>query len=117
VRFAATIGSNCELIHSHDERSPRSGIACTKTASSLSFTLRALAQDSGGRAFSPDDATQLGGIYETIAAEIANHYVLAYVPSTSHVDGSFRHVSVRVGSRGDAQARTRRGYYAAPERR
>ena len=84
--------------------------------SEADYTLRAMAHDSGGRAFSPADATQLGGIYDVIAAEIANHYVLAYVPSTSQGGDGFRHVSVSVGTRADAQARTRRGYYAAQER-
>ena len=80
------------------------------------FTLKALAQDSGGLAFSPKSADELGGIYDKIAAEIAHQYVLAYEPGTRASDGALRPVSVRVPSRPRAEVRTRRGYYATQNR-
>jgi Ca-activated chloride channel family protein len=81
--------------------------------SEAEFTLKALAHDSGGRAFTTDNAAQLASIYDTIATEMAHQYVLGYVPHSSALDRTFREVSVRVGSPGPAQVRTRRGYYAA----
>lgn len=78
------------------------------------FTLKALAKDSGGRAFSVDAVAQLPGVYQTIAAEIANQYVLGYIPRSRPAPGDFQQLSVRLTSRSDAQeVRTRRGYYAA----
>jgi Ca-activated chloride channel family protein len=77
------------------------------------FTLKALAQDSGGRIFAAEGAAQLAGIYDAIASEMAHQYVLGYVPQNPASDRTFRHVNVRVGSPGPAQVRTRRGYYAA----
>lgn len=78
------------------------------------FTLKALAKDSGGRAFSINTVTQLQGVYEVIAADIAHQYVLGYVPQSSHEDRTLKQLSVRVASRTPArEVRTRRGYYAA----
>jgi len=76
------------------------------------FTLRALAQDSGGRMFSADRAEQLTGVYDAIAAEIAHQYVLAFVPARRPADAGFRQLNVRVAHVRAAEVRTRRGYYA-----
>lgn len=80
------------------------------------FTLKALAQDSGGLAFVPKTAEELAAIYDRIAVEIAHQYLLAYVPANPPSDGSFRPVSVRLALQVSGEVRTRRGYYATRRR-
>jgi hypothetical protein len=74
------------------------------------FSMRQLAEDSGGRAFTPADMKGVGPVYDAIAAELGQQYWLAYAPAPSEKYG-FRRVSVRVESRGGLRVRTRSGYY------
>jgi len=73
------------------------------------YSLKALAQDTGGRAFFPKAAAELKGIYDRIAEELGNQYALGYVPTNARRDGAYRHVAVQVLA-GDARPRTRTGY-------
>jgi Ca-activated chloride channel family protein len=57
------------------------------------------------------DASQLGAIYQKIADELANQYVLAYTPSNKKHDGTWRSIVVKV-NRPETDARTRSGYFA-----
>jgi Ca-activated chloride channel homolog len=73
--------------------------------------LRTLAQESGGRLFTPHTARELPAIYEAIAEELSHQYVIGYLPSQG-ADGTFRRISVGVLQPGVGVARTRAGYYA-----
>jgi VWFA-related protein len=75
------------------------------------FAMRALAQDSGGRLFTPQSATELHAIYDTIAQELGTQYLLGYVPARAAGDREFRRITVVVSGR-ELTARTRAGYYA-----
>jgi Ca-activated chloride channel homolog len=75
------------------------------------FVLRQLAQETGGRAFFPKQASELPRIYEQISDELAAQYSLAYTPRNPRRDGAWRRVVVRV-SRPNLVARTKQGYYA-----
>jgi len=75
------------------------------------FVLRQLAQETGGRAFFPENVAQLPAIYDQISEELANQYALGYTSSNPRRDGLWRRIVVRV-SRDGAQARTKQGYYA-----
>lgn len=75
------------------------------------FTLRHLAEDTGGRAFFPQRAEDLAGIYGVIANELASQYVLGYSSTNQKRDGAWRQLTVKI-NRGGAAARTKRGYYA-----
>lgn len=75
------------------------------------FGLRMLSQSSGGRIFFADDATELPAIYDQIADELANQYVIGYVSKNTMRDGTWREVAVRAAREG-ATARTRTGYFA-----
>jgi len=75
------------------------------------FVLRQLAQETGGRAFFPQRAEDLAGIYGVIADELSSQYTLGYAPSNQRRDGAWRRVTVQVNRQG-ASARTKRGYYA-----
>jgi Ca-activated chloride channel homolog len=77
--------------------------------------LKEIAEASGGLAFFPENVEDVHSICEQVAHDIRNQYTLAYYPSNSHRDGSFRAVSVSVippRGRGKLVARTRNGYYA-----
>jgi Ca-activated chloride channel homolog len=81
------------------------------------YGMRALAQDTGGRAFFPKKPAELKAIYDGIAEELGHQYALGYVPTDARRDGAWRRVAVQVLA-GDAHPRTRAGYFAAaPDRR
>jgi Ca-activated chloride channel family protein len=76
------------------------------------YAMKALAQESGARAFFPADIKELAGVYTVIAEELANQYLLGYSSSNGRADGTYRRVAVRV-DRSGARTRTRTGYFAA----
>lgn len=77
------------------------------------YAMKAVAQETGARAFFPADIKELTGVYGTIADELANQYLLGYASGNPRIDGSYRRVVVRVDRPG-ARTRTRAGYFAAP---
>jgi Ca-activated chloride channel family protein len=80
------------------------------------YGMKALAQDTGGRAFFPKAATELKAIYDGIAEELGHQYSLGYVPTNARRDGAWRRVAVQVLA-GDARPRTRAGYFASVDTR
>jgi VWFA-related protein len=76
------------------------------------YTMRAFAQDAGGRIFYPATATDLPAIYDAIAGELAVQYDLGYVPAKPGGDGAFRRIAVRILPPSSGVARARSGYYA-----
>jgi len=77
------------------------------------YTMKAVAQETGARAFFPADIRELAGVYGVIANELTNQYLLGYASNNARVDGSYRRVTVRVDRPG-ARTRTRAGYFAVP---
>ena len=80
--------------------------------SQAEFSLRRLAQETGGEAFFPLQVVELKGVYAAIAEELSCQYSLAYASANSEPDGRFRRIVVRVTSRPDLKLRTRTGYVA-----
>jgi Ca-activated chloride channel homolog len=81
------------------------------------YAMKALAQETGARAFFPVDITELVGVYGTIGEELASQYALGYTSKNPRRDGAFRRVVVRVADHPGVQVRTRTGYVAPrPER-
>ena len=77
--------------------------------------LTMLTQATGGLAFFPEGAQDAEAICAQIAHDIRNQYTLAYYPTNTRRDGSFRAVQVEVlppKGRGKFSVRTRSGYYA-----
>jgi Ca-activated chloride channel family protein len=77
--------------------------------------LIALTRASGGEALFPENLEDVEAACARIAREIRHQYTLAYYPSNSHKDGSFRTVRVEIvppAGAGKISARTRTGYYA-----
>jgi Ca-activated chloride channel homolog len=77
------------------------------------YVMKALASETGARAFFPTAVSDLAGIYDAIADELANQYLVGYVPKNAVRDGSYRRVDVRI-ERAGIRARTRAGYVATP---
>jgi Ca-activated chloride channel homolog len=76
--------------------------------------LSRLALDSGGRAFFPNDLSEMAAIAAQIAKELQTQYVISYYPTNDKRDGTYRAVRVMVKPQGNRRliARTRQGYYA-----
>jgi Ca-activated chloride channel family protein len=75
------------------------------------FVLRRLAQQTGGRAFFPQNIKDLAGVYADIREELSSQYALAYESTSAQRDGQWRRVAVRV-SRPGVVVRTKPGYFA-----
>jgi Ca-activated chloride channel homolog len=86
-----------------------------KEAKRARKALEQIAAASGGLAYFPENVDDVHSICEQVAHDIRNQYILAYYPTNSRRDGTFRAVSVAVippHGRGKLVARTRNGYYA-----
>jgi Ca-activated chloride channel family protein len=82
-----------------------------ESAARAKTQLNELTQQTGGRAWYPNDVADIANITPEIAHEIRNQYVLAYTPTNLAADGSFRKIRVDVDVPG-VLLRTRAGYYA-----
>ena len=85
-----------------------------REASKAKRALKALAEASGGNVYFPKDLADVDKITPQVAHEIRNQYILAYLPTNSNLDGSFRKINVTVKGFGNPTVRTRNGYYATP---
>src|SRR6266851_2023915 len=90
-----------------------------KEAKRARKVLEQIAAASGGLAYFPENVDDVHNICEQVAHDIRNQYILAYYPTNSRRDGTFRAVTVAVippHGRGKLIARTRNGYYAPMEK-
>ncbi|HJN42697.1 MAG: hypothetical protein CL477_19925 [Acidobacteria bacterium] len=74
------------------------------------FVLRQLAQETGGRAFFPEQVEDLPEIYQRISDELSSQYTLGYISKNPLRNGQWRRIVVRV-DRPNVAARTKQGYY------
>lgn len=74
------------------------------------FVMRQLASETGGRAFFPNKAEELNGVYGTIADELASQYTIGYSSRNIRRDGAWRRLVVQV-MRPNVIPRTKKGYY------
>ena len=58
--------------------------------------LRQLAQETGGRAFFPNQVADLAGVYGQISDELSSQYTVGYTSKNTARDGAWRRVVVRV---------------------
>jgi len=73
--------------------------------------LTRLAQETGGRAFFPFEASDLSANFQEIARELRSQYSLGYVSTNPSHDGTFR--AIRIESRDkNLRVRTKAGYFA-----
>jgi Ca-activated chloride channel family protein len=80
------------------------------------FGMKALAQETGAKAYFPTDISELAGVYSSIAEELANQYALGYTSKNPKRDGAYRRVVVRVTAKPGVRTRTRNGYLSARSR-
>jgi VWFA-related protein len=76
--------------------------------------LQRISSETGGKAYFPEDVSEIHDIVSEIAHELRNQYSIGYVSSNTDRDGSWRRVVIKLdlGIAEDAQLRYRRGYYA-----
>ncbi len=74
--------------------------------------LQAIADQTGGRMYSPRAIQDLSNVYGEIADDLRVQYWLGYSSTNTSMDGSWREIRVAVKNRRDAVVRTRKGYYA-----
>lgn len=77
--------------------------------------LNILTESTGGQVFYPKDVSEVDKIAHEVAHNIRNQYTIAYTPSNTALDGTFRQVKVTVKAPGNPIARTRSGYYATAD--
>jgi VWFA-related protein len=69
-----------------------------------------IAEETGGRFFQVNEASQLAGIYSTIEKELRSKYLIAYQSTNTSGSTDFRSVELKVNKPG-LEAKTMRGYY------
>lgn len=79
----------------------------------LQKLLQRLATTSGGRAFFPNDAGKLDGIFSEILEDLHHQYLLAYPAPDSQRDGKWHRLGVQVNGR-KYTVRARQGYRLTP---
>jgi len=73
--------------------------------------LRKLSEETGGRVIETS-TKDTAAAFQQIARELRTQYLLGYTPTNSKLDGTFRKISVKLRSGGNAKVDARRGYYA-----
>ncbi len=76
--------------------------------------LQEIADQTGGRMYSPTSIYDLDRVYSEIADDLRIQYTLIYSSSNAEQDGRWREIRVEIRDRRDLVVRTRRGYYAKP---
>ncbi len=77
--------------------------------------LKNLAEDTGGAYYFPSKVAELIKVFEAIAKDLKNNYLVAYSPRRS-ADNTYRKIEVRI-ARPEVTVRVRPGYMAAKKRR
>ena len=77
-------------------------------------TLKTFAEETGGRAFFPFKLEDLAVSFEDISEELRSQYTLAYSPTNTAKDGSYREIKVEALNR-DFRVQARKGYYSPRE--
>ena len=98
-------------IYSIGLRSTENGQLQSKGFKEAEFVLRQLSQETGGRAFFPNQLQDLATVYGQISDELSSQYTVGYSSRNPKRDGSWRRVVVRV-NRPSTTARTKQGYFA-----
>ncbi len=78
--------------------------------------LQKLATDSGGKAYFPENVSELNKIAQDISSELRTQYSIGYLPTNDREDGTFRNIRVSVNDGANKEKRiaiTRSGRTAA----
>lgn len=73
-----------------------------------------ITEETGGKAYFPQQISEIHAIVAEIARELRTQYSIGYISSNAARDGSFRRVKISLAGTGDRDLRVRhrRGYYA-----
>jgi len=74
--------------------------------------LKKLAENTGGRAFSPFKIQDVSDAFREIQDELRSQYAVAYKPADFRADGHFRPIQILAQNNKKLFVRARRGYYA-----
>ena len=74
------------------------------------YALKQLSQETGGRAFFPNQALDLARIYGQISDELSSQFTVGYTSKNPRRDGAWRRIAVRVNG-AQLTARTKQGYF------
>ena len=77
--------------------------------------LQEIAEQTGGRMYSPHKIGELSSVYSEIADDLRIQYQLGYNSANRLQDGRWRAIRVMVENHPEAEVRTRKGYYARKE--
>src|SRR6185437_10709654 len=75
--------------------------------------LDALTLATGGNVFYPKDLAEVDNIAQAVAHDLRNQYTIAYSPTNTKQDGTYRRIKVIVNSPPNVTVKTRTGYYAS----
>jgi Ca-activated chloride channel homolog len=92
-------------------------ISRSAQAKAKSF-LEKLASETGGKAYFPNDISELNNIARNISVELRTQYSIGYLPTNNRPDGTFRNIRVNVTDGPNREKRiavTRSGRTAAAE--
>jgi VWFA-related protein len=74
-------------------------------------TLKRFSEETGGRPFFPEKIQELAVSFQEIGEELRSQYRLAYIPSNTKADGTFRKIRIDVANK-SYRVKARTGYYA-----
>ena len=111
LALARKSGVNIYTINLLSAPGPAVG-ATRKFLSPAQFSMKSLAQETGGEAFFPSQLSELQGVYGSIAQELSSQYSIGYTPTNGRADGRFRRIVVRVTTHPEMKPKTRAGYTA-----
>jgi len=74
--------------------------------------LNLLVQRTGGEVFYPKDLSEVDPIAHQVARDLRNQYFIAYTPTNTALDGTYRPIKVVVKAPGNPVPRSRLGYWA-----
>ncbi len=74
--------------------------------------LMTIAEQTGGRMYTPDRIEDLARVYSEIADDLRIQYQIGYNSTNRAHDGKWREIRVAVNNHPEAVVRTRKGYYA-----
>jgi VWFA-related protein len=114
--LARRAGVTVYTVAMHSRVRPPGGALPRRYLSPADYAMRAIAEETGARAFFPATGIEVRDVYDTIASELASQYAIGYTSRNARQDGAWRHVVVRVASRPGLRSRTRTGYFAAGAR-
>ena len=97
-------------IYTIDFSAPTSAITSRQASAGA---LKNFANKSGGRYVASPGGRAMGEAFAAIVEELRNQYTIGYQPTNNSRDNRWRTIDVKVPSRPELNARTRRGYRSA----